>query len=240
MTATPLFSTEDVEEAPSRLDASDDEEGASSVLPKGSALPSALKDGATVKARVPRPKFTENHLMKDTGLDWLREHMPKVVRPRGAGHEAADAARLIEHYEGWAERMFPKLPFNEMLGRIEKLGSKALVRNFVESLRQEHRWVGKKRMADDEPDNELKKSRADDDDDDDANNVALFPAAPRRDEAAEETWGDDEDDEDAVLAQAEADDRKQQIAAKRLAALELLRQKRLAKLGGEPSDTGDS
>jgi hypothetical protein len=37
--------------------------------------------------------------------------MPKVVQPRGAGHEAADAAGLVDHYKGWAERMFPKLPF---------------------------------------------------------------------------------------------------------------------------------
>ena len=108
-----------------------------------------------LKARAPRPKFTENHLMKAEGLEWLVKHMPKRAKCRHRD-AAEDAARLVEGYRQWAAGLFPKLPLDDLLQRVETMGKKALVRNVVEDMRQNQRYENwrKRRRAEGHDDDE--------------------------------------------------------------------------------------
>ena len=43
---------------------------------------------------------------------------------KGKGHEKEDLNTLLKTLEHWAHRLYPKLPFNDTLMQIEKLGTK--------------------------------------------------------------------------------------------------------------------
>lgn len=130
---------------------------AGGALPDFDAKPAkgGKDDVLGLKARAPRPKFTENHLMKAEGLEWLVKHMPKRAKCRHRD-AAEDAARLVEGYRQWAAGLFPKLPLDDMLQRIETMGKKALVRNVVEDMRQNQRYENwrKRRRAEGHDDDE--------------------------------------------------------------------------------------
>mgnify|MGYP001792326375 CR=1 FL=1 len=56
--------------------------------------------------------------------------LPKVfenVTYKGKGHEARDLNIMMAAMEHWAHRLFPKMPFDEVVERIEKLGQKKAV-----------------------------------------------------------------------------------------------------------------
>jgi len=46
------------------------------------------------------------------------------VKFKGKGHEAADLKVLMSTLEHWAHRLYPKAPFDDFIGRMERLGKK--------------------------------------------------------------------------------------------------------------------
>ena len=91
------------------------------------------KDVLGVTTKKIRPKFTENDLAKDNGLEWLPKHAPK--RAKFQGRDITDARRLVDTYRAWANQLFPSVPLDELLQRTDKFGHKMFVRGLVENLR---------------------------------------------------------------------------------------------------------
>ena len=91
------------------------------------------KDVLGVTTKKIRPKFTENDLAKDNGLEWLPKHAPK--RAKFQGRDITDARRLVDTYRAWAKQLFPSVPLDELLQRTDKFGHKMFVRGLVENLR---------------------------------------------------------------------------------------------------------
>ena len=91
------------------------------------------KDVLGVTTKKIRPKFTENDLAKDNGLEWLPKHAPK--RAKFQGGDVTDARRLVDTYRAWAKQLFPSVPLDELLQRTDKFGHKMFVRGLVENLR---------------------------------------------------------------------------------------------------------
>ncbi|KAG8145225.1 hypothetical protein E2320_013589, partial [Naja naja] len=57
------------------------------------------------------------------------------VNFKGKGHEEADLKTLIRHMEHWAHRLFPQLPFEKVVERIESLGNKKPVQACLKRIR---------------------------------------------------------------------------------------------------------
>lgn len=91
------------------------------------------------KQRRKAPVFTENHLLGANGLSLVYETFPDKCRFRGRGYEAKDLDQLIGAYRQWAYHLFPNLAFEDLLLRVEKMGSKAIVRNHLAELRTRER-----------------------------------------------------------------------------------------------------
>lgn len=113
------------------------------VTPSASVLPEGIVT-TTMKRKKTRATFTIDDLMKAEGIEWLRDNMPKLAK-FDRKDDASDARRLVRHYKGWCSRLFPSLPFDEMVSRIEKFGSKARLRNAMEKFRTDQFWNGKKK-----------------------------------------------------------------------------------------------
>ncbi|THH26470.1 hypothetical protein EUX98_g7723 [Antrodiella citrinella] len=76
-------------------------------------------DGEKPKRKQP-PKLDEARLLGPNGFPVLVKHT-KSFKPRGKGHEASDLNRLMQIYQFWAHKMYPKNHFGENVQRIEKL-----------------------------------------------------------------------------------------------------------------------
>ncbi|CAE6414509.1 unnamed protein product [Rhizoctonia solani] len=78
-------------------------------------------DGKAAKTKKTIPKLDENRLL-DQG-----DGMPALVRRskefkiKGKGHELSDLNRLMQMYQLWAHKMFPKMQFQDTVERVEKL-----------------------------------------------------------------------------------------------------------------------
>ena len=59
-------------------------------------------------------------LTGERGFKALYEEFPKI-KFKGNGHETSDLALLLQRYELWAHRLFPKMTFRDVLDRVEKL-----------------------------------------------------------------------------------------------------------------------
>jgi len=163
------------------------------------------KDVLGVKARAPRPKLDENCLSKAEGLDAVLHALPAKAAFRGRDAEQ-DAVRLVEAYRSWATKLFPRMPVDELVARVDGFGRKGRVRDMVEALRQNARfanWKKRKRdrgdASDDEPVVEPstleEKRRA---------ATALRDAKLAAKAKAADADGDDEDEDDYAAAYAEA------------------------------------
>lgn len=56
--------------------------------------------------------------------------MPKLfenVKFKGKGHEASDLNKMMGVLEHWGHRLFPRMPFDELIERVERLGQKKAV-----------------------------------------------------------------------------------------------------------------
>ncbi|XP_060073621.1 TIMELESS-interacting protein-like isoform X2 [Ylistrum balloti] len=80
------------------------------------------------------PKLDATRLCGERGIPIL----PKTfqgVKFKGKGHEAKDLGVIMKYLEHWAHRLFPKMPFDEVLERIERLGTKKEVQSCIKKMR---------------------------------------------------------------------------------------------------------
>lgn len=49
------------------------------------------------------------------------------VKLKGKGYEKADLDLILSKMEHWAHRLFPKLPFNDCVEQVAKIGNNRLV-----------------------------------------------------------------------------------------------------------------
>ncbi|KAI6103391.1 replication fork protection component Swi3-domain-containing protein [Pisolithus sp. B1] len=79
----------------------------------------AGEDGGKKERR--RPLYLdEERLIGSSGLPQLIKDV-KGFKPKGKGHEHSDLNRLLQVYQFWAHRMYPKTPFRDTINRVEKL-----------------------------------------------------------------------------------------------------------------------
>lgn len=94
-----------------------------------------LSKGAAKKvSRKPQPKLDSTRLTGERGIPIL-PNLFKNVKLCGKGHESEDLAKIMREMEHWAHRLFPKMPFDEVIERCEKLGSKREVQTCVRKMR---------------------------------------------------------------------------------------------------------
>ena len=210
------------EEAPPEEEApeEEDEDDAMPSMAAAEAMPSTLQT-----ERPKRPKFEPNDLTKKEGLEWVLENLPTKAKFEGT---SSDGIRLIEGYRAWAAQLFPRLAFDEFLSRVDKFGTKAQVRNQLETMRQDI-LHGRKRPRDDD---------SDDDDEvmDLTTNNKDEEVPPAEDEEEDESPLAPPPDEEHPSQEQEQevthpsrttmdDEAKAKIEANRLAALEKRRQR---------------
>lgn len=94
-----------------------------------------LSKGAAKKVvRKPMPKLDSQRLTGERGIPILPKVFEKV-QFKGKGHEGEDLRILMRYLEHWAHRLFPMMPFDEVLERIEKLGTKKEVQTCIKKMR---------------------------------------------------------------------------------------------------------
>lgn len=74
----------------------------------------------------PQPKLNAETLKGPRGLTAVAGVFAKQ-KFKGKGHEKEDLHVLLKTYNYWCHRMFPKLPFDQAVDKIEKLGNKKAV-----------------------------------------------------------------------------------------------------------------
>ncbi|KAI9466346.1 replication fork protection component Swi3-domain-containing protein [Lactarius psammicola] len=72
------------------------------------------------KKRKPIAKLDEARLLGTNGLPQLIKDT-KNFKPKGKGHEAVDLDRVLQVYQFWTHRLYPKTRFKETVDRVEKL-----------------------------------------------------------------------------------------------------------------------
>ncbi|XP_041360581.1 chromosome segregation in meiosis protein 3-like isoform X2 [Gigantopelta aegis] len=92
------------------------------------------KGAARRVVRRPIPKLDSARLTGDRGIPILPQVF-KDITFKGKGHEAEDLKLIMGKLEHWAHRLFPKMPFDEVLEKIEKLGSKKDVQTCIKKMR---------------------------------------------------------------------------------------------------------
>ncbi|KAF9483760.1 Swi3-domain-containing protein [Pholiota conissans] len=65
-------------------------------------------------------KLDENRLMSPNGFPELIK-MTRDFKIKGKGHEATDLNRILQTYQYWTHRLYPKTQFHDTVERIEKL-----------------------------------------------------------------------------------------------------------------------
>ncbi|XP_070541859.1 TIMELESS-interacting protein-like isoform X2 [Ptychodera flava] len=100
----------------------------------------ALEDIPTTRAgrrvvRNPQPKLDAHRLTNgERGIAVIPVEFSKL-KFKGKGHETADMKMMMQKYEHWAHRLFPKMPFDDVIERIEKLGNKKPVQVCMKKIR---------------------------------------------------------------------------------------------------------
>lgn len=88
--------------------------------------------------RKPRPKLNHERLTGDRGIVVLEKSFQEVKpKFKGKGYEKEDLDLTMKVLEHWTHRLFPKLPFDNILDKIERLGSKRSIQNFMKNIRED-------------------------------------------------------------------------------------------------------
>ena len=100
------------------------------------------------KARNSKP-FTEDILVHPLGLQRIFEEFPQTFRFHNSnnfnstaasnGCEAKDIKRLMNMYKDWAFQLHPGMVFQDVLSKIEQLGSKERIRGYLQMQRENER-----------------------------------------------------------------------------------------------------
>uniref|UniRef100_A0A182QBW8 TIMELESS-interacting protein n=1 Tax=Anopheles farauti TaxID=69004 RepID=A0A182QBW8_9DIPT len=118
-----IYSDDDVQD-----DGNDDQ-------PATSAQPVSVKVEAKKKVvRNPQNLLNEAKLCGPRGISALHEHF-KDFKFRGKGYEASDLDRMMRRYVHWAHRLYPKFHFDDCVAKIQKLGTKKTVQQYMNSYR---------------------------------------------------------------------------------------------------------
>ncbi|GJE87165.1 Swi3-domain-containing protein [Phanerochaete sordida] len=80
------------------------------------------KDGDGLEGNKKRKiaKLDDARLLGSNGFPALIKQA-KGFKPRGKGHEVSDLNRLLQMYQFWTHKMFPKADFHDSVQRVEKL-----------------------------------------------------------------------------------------------------------------------
>ncbi|XP_033109559.1 TIMELESS-interacting protein-like [Anneissia japonica] len=84
--------------------------------------------------RRPQPKLDPARLSGDRGIPMLLKHFEKV-KFKGKGYETEDLNTLMHTMEHWAHRLCPRMTFDDIIARVEKLGTKKPVQVCVKKIR---------------------------------------------------------------------------------------------------------
>lgn len=84
--------------------------------------------------RNPQPKLNAETLKGPRGLKALNSYF-KNVNYKGKGHEIEDLQVILKNYEHWCHRLFPKLPFDDCIKKLETLGYKKPVVTYIKKIR---------------------------------------------------------------------------------------------------------
>ncbi|KAA1471116.1 Swi3-domain-containing protein [Dentipellis sp. KUC8613] len=177
-----------------------------------------------MKKRKPLPKMDEARLLGKDGFPQLIQDT-KYFTPKGKGYEAVDLDRVLQIYQFWTHKMYPKTKFRDTVERVEKLCHSKRMHVALSVWRDEAKGLINGRSfpdADDEVvdltgnDNDNDSAGSDDDGpprakkpagavidlDSDAEDSALRPPAPPA--SSSPTSGlEDDFDLDALLAEEE-------------------------------------
>ncbi|KAJ7219324.1 replication fork protection component Swi3-domain-containing protein, partial [Mycena pura] len=107
------------------------------------------KDAKKQKKKIAR--LDEGRLVDDNGFPRLAEDT-KAFKIKGKGHEA-HLSRLLQVYQFWTHRLYPKTPFKETIDRVEKLCHSKRMHNMLSVWRDQAH--GKQSGADGDEDDEL-------------------------------------------------------------------------------------
>ncbi|KAL8603962.1 hypothetical protein ACOMHN_039006 [Nucella lapillus] len=141
----------DAEEAENDGQGNEDDTENKKVLDKLKGMKGASKD--TVKR--PIPKLDSTRLIGERGIPIL-PRVFKDVKLKGKGHEVDDLRVVMRYLEHWGHRLFPKMPFDEVVERVERLGAKRDVQTCIKKMRMDMPVLGSDmvRRGDDEEDGE--------------------------------------------------------------------------------------
>ncbi|CAE6452733.1 unnamed protein product [Rhizoctonia solani] len=78
-------------------------------------------DGKVAKTRKVLPKLDEDRLLTDRDGMRALVRRAKELKIKGKGHELSDLNRVMQMYQLWAHKMFPKMQFQDTVERVEKL-----------------------------------------------------------------------------------------------------------------------
>ncbi|KAK7115653.1 TIMELESS-interacting protein-like [Littorina saxatilis] len=115
----------------------DEEAENQEVLAKLKGMKGASKN--TVKRSM--PKLDGTRLTGERGIPIL-PHVFKDVKLKGKGHEVGDMRVVMRYLEHWAHRLFPMMPFDKVLERIERLGTKRDVQTCIKKMRMDMPVLG--------------------------------------------------------------------------------------------------
>nr|CAG4641932.1 EOG090X0AVC [Eurycercus lamellatus] len=114
-------------------DEADEEKNGDEVSKNGKkkATPSTRK-----VTKGPQLKLDANRLCGPRGVMAIEESFCDV-KLKGKGYEASDLDLVLKKMEHWAHRLFPKLPFDDCIERVEKLGNNRSVQVFMKKIRMD-------------------------------------------------------------------------------------------------------
>ncbi|XP_069078991.1 TIMELESS-interacting protein isoform X2 [Pleurodeles waltl] len=103
---------------------------------RGSPKAEEPPEPARKKVKRNIPKLDADRLVSERGLPALRT-MFNDTKFKGKGHEAEDLKLLLRHMEHWAHRLYPKLPFEDFINKLEALGAKKTVQTCLKRIRMD-------------------------------------------------------------------------------------------------------
>jgi len=84
--------------------------------------------------RNPQPKLDPDRICGRRGVGQL-ENIFAGFKARGKGKEFEDLDVVMKKMEHWAHRLYPKLPFDDVMERVATVGRKQAVKTYVKKLR---------------------------------------------------------------------------------------------------------
>jgi len=90
------------------------------------------------KVKLQKP-FTAEILCGRDGLLRIYENFPREDMFRGRGFELQDMKKMFKMYKEWGFQMHPGLNFQDLLSKCETIGTKAIVKDHMKTLRDRER-----------------------------------------------------------------------------------------------------